>query len=243
MKPSRVAVIVTVASLAGGLVATAANAAFTDVRPENQFAEHIANVQEAGIATGFADGSFRPTAALSRQQAAAWLDRAASRGALDFSDQVGEYTPLTPQATTRQLATVEVGSHAATGGSGWVMLQGYVAAAARAEDGAGCPCALNIRILDGAGDVVAISALTVSGPNEDDERDYAGPASSAPMMAAVPLPGGAADTFTLEVELVDSDVAQVLVGGSLFGQYVPMAEGDPTQLGQATLAPTEPFAP
>src|SRR5262245_52175250 len=65
--PVRLGLTAAAALLIGSLGATAANAAFNDVPPENQNSEHIANVQDAGIATGFADGSFRPRDALTRQ--------------------------------------------------------------------------------------------------------------------------------------------------------------------------------
>src|SRR5215204_1371192 len=90
MKPSRIAAIALVSSLGGGLVATAAGAAFNDVPAEARFAEHITSVQEAGIASGYSDGSFRPTNPINRQQAAAWINRSASRSALDFADQSAE---------------------------------------------------------------------------------------------------------------------------------------------------------
>lgn len=172
--PARLGIVLSAAILVGGLGASAATAAFNDVPPENQFPEHITAVQESGIATGFPDGSFRPTAPINRQQAAAWIDRASSRGALDFADTASEYAPVSPADPVRQVATIDVTSPVSTGG-GWVLLQGLAAAGTRNGTGAGCPCAMNVRVLDSSEHVVAIGVLTVLGPESDDERTDAEP--------------------------------------------------------------------
>ena len=236
MKSTRIATLVVASSLIGGLAATAAGAAFNDVPTESRYAEHVTNVQQAGIATGFRDGSFRPTEPLNRQQAATWIDRAASRSALDFADLSGEFDPLTPADPDRALATVEMTSPATGSGGGWVTLQGYVAAASGDATGAGCPCALDVEVVDGDGDVVALSVLTAPGPESDDERQSAGPVGIAPLSGIVFLPGGTSDTYTLVVHLVDSDVSELLVAGTLSANYAPMAEGEPTPLGGAGTA-------
>jgi hypothetical protein len=230
MKPSRIAAIALASSLGGGLVASAAGAAFNDVPAESQFSEHITNVQEAGIATGYPDGSFRPTSPINRQQAASWVNRVASRSALDFADASGEHAPVTPGDPTRVLATVEMASPAASTGGGWVTLQGYVAAAAANPTGAGCPCAFDVEVRNSEGDVVAVSVMTVPGTESDDERTFAGPVGSAPLSGIVFLPGNTEETYSLEVTLVDTDVASVFVAGTLSATYAPMAEGEPSPL-------------
>lgn len=233
MKSTRIAAVAVISSLIGGLVATAAGASFSDVPNEGKFAEHISNVQEAGIANGYPDGTFRPTNPLNRQQAAAWIDRAAGRTSLDFADQAGEYAPVNPGDPTRTLATIEMSSPALDDGGGWVTLDGYVAAATQNSTGAGCPCAFDVVVEDSDGDDVAIGLLTAPGPTEDDERSAAGPVGIAPVQGVVWLPGGATETYTLVLTLHDSDVGNVFVAGTLSGQYAPMAEGDPTQHGEA----------
>ncbi|HYF44828.1 MAG TPA: S-layer homology domain-containing protein [Acidimicrobiales bacterium] len=230
---ARITAALVAAGLIGGLGATAANATFNDVPEASPFAEHITSVQEAGIATGYADGSFRPTNALTRQQAAAWINRAVSRSSLDFSEESGEHTPVTPNDPTRAVATIEMSSPAANGGGGWVVLDGTVAAASADPGGAGCPCAFNVEVVDSDGTTVAIGALTAPGPEADDERTWVGPVGMAPVQGAVWLPGGTDESYTLEVTLVDADVESVLVAGVLSGQYTPMAEGDPDSFGAA----------
>ncbi|WP_298455399.1 glycoside hydrolase family 3 N-terminal domain-containing protein [uncultured Cellulomonas sp.] len=48
---------------------------FPDVDVANQFCGEIAWMQDAGLTTGYADGTYRPTAAISRQAMAAFLHR------------------------------------------------------------------------------------------------------------------------------------------------------------------------
>ena len=237
MKATRIAAIALVSSLGGGLIATAASASFTDVSTENQFAEHIDSVQEAGIASGFSDGSFRPSNPLNRAQAAAWIDRSASRSALDFADQAGEYAPLSPASPDGTLATITMASPATAAGGGWVNLQGYVASATADQHGTGCPCAMDIKVLNSADEVVAIGALTTPGPASDDERTFGGPVGIAPVTGIVFLPGGAEETYRLVVHLQDSDVGTVYVAGTLAGDYAPMAEGDPTTMESGSTGP------
>jgi hypothetical protein len=230
MKSSRIAAVALVSSLGGGLVATAAGATFNDVPSESQFAEHIESVQEAGIATGFPDGTFRPTNALNRQQAAAWIDRSASRTGFDLADLPSEHTPLTPSSPDLTLATLEMSSPATSAGGGWVNIQGFVATATANAHGAGCPCAVDIKVLNSADEVVALSALTTPGPESDDERAFAGPVGVSPVTATVFLPGGSTETYRLVVTLQDSDVEAVYALGTLAGDYAPMADGEPAQL-------------
>jgi hypothetical protein len=233
MKSTRIAALAVVSSLAGGLIATAAGASFNDVPNEGQLAEHITNVQEAGIATGFSDGSFRPHNALNRQQAAAWIDRSAGRSDLDFADEAEEYAPMSSSDTHRELASVEMSSPATSAGGGWVTLTGYLAAATQDQHGTGCPCAFDVHIVDSNGDDVAIGALTAPGPESDDERTSAGPAGLAPVHGIVWLPGGTTETYTLVLDLIDGDVGTVFVAGTISAQYAPMADGEPTQHGEA----------
>jgi hypothetical protein len=224
--------------LAGGLGASVAVAVddFDDVDPESQFAEHVENISEAGIATGYPDGTFRPREPINRQQAAAWINRSATRSALDFANEPSEYAPVNPGDPTRVLATVTVTSPAAGTGGGWVNLQGIIAAGTQNSTGAGCPCAIDARVHDSDGDDVAIAFMTVPGEESDDERDGAGPVGIAPVTGIVYLPAGETETYTLEITLDDDDVAGVFVSGVLSAQYTPMAEGDPAVHGESVPA-------
>ena len=48
---------------------------FSDVAPDHEFAGEIDWLADVGIITGFPDGTFRPMEPITRQAAAAWLER------------------------------------------------------------------------------------------------------------------------------------------------------------------------
>lgn len=67
-------------AVAGIGVGTAlANHTFPDVATTSAFHTEVANVVGAGIATGFPDGTYRPTDPVNRQQMAAFLNRGSHR--------------------------------------------------------------------------------------------------------------------------------------------------------------------
>jgi hypothetical protein len=205
----------------GVLGANAASAGFDDVPSEGQFAESISRVQEAGIATGFPDGSFRPTNSLNRQQGAAWLDRASSRVGLDINGGVAIGPTLSAANPSAVTSTVEMTSPAASGGSGWVTIQGGVGGVS--TDGAStCPCPIDITVEDEAGTVVGRGRLVAL-------SDPTGAAFVvSPILAVVPIDGGETHSYRIVAELIDT-TDTVLVGGAAYASYSPMAEGEPAQ--------------
>ncbi len=210
----RTALALVAAGLVGGIGATAANAGlFPDVPTEGRYGEHVANLQEAGIATGYADGSFRPAAAINRRQVAAWIDRAASRVGLDLplNSNGIELSSTSPNGVVAQTG---MESQAAGDGGGWVTLLGGVGG--YATDGAeNCPCTVMIQIVDSGGDVVGLSALTI--------LDDVGAPTTSMVFATVPLPAGDGETYTVEVELLDTG-ATVTVIGAIQVTYAPLAD-------------------
>jgi len=252
-------VVASVVALAVGIGATSvANAAFNDVPSEAQYAEHVENAQNAGIATGFDDGTFRPRNALSRQQAATWLGRSAGRLDYDYHlaydaspqsqglDAMAEAStialeggpeagsvggPLTPADPVRTVATVTMEPAGADGGDGFVLLDGEFMAAAANGTGAGCPCAIDIAVYDEDEVEVGYAMMTAPGPSEDDERDVVGSFTSATVNNVIPVTGGDARTFTAVATLSDSDVNGVVLAGSLTVTYVPFGPEGGDDLG------------
>lgn len=211
----------TAVALLGGVGATAANATFTDVPGEGQYAEHIENLQEAGIATGFADGSFRPTANMNRRQTAAWLDRAASRvGLSDPADDQNDSVVLDAANPTTTLATIEMTSPAAGDGRGWVTLQGGVGGLAL-EGGENCPCTVLVNVHDSNNALVGRTILTILNP----EGGLA--FTTAALFVLTPLAAGETETYSVNLQLFDTDVT-VGLSGAAFGLYTPLAEGEPS---------------
>jgi hypothetical protein len=207
------------AGLVGGLGATAANASFSDVPDEGNYTEHITNLQEAGIATGFSDGSFRPAADMNRRQTAAWIDRAAGRVGLDLLGSGHSDIQLDGANPTATLNEVEMTSPAAGDGGGWVTLQGGVGGAVLSGEES-CPCVVRVWLRDSQGHDLGTSILTVL-PHGDGLS-----ITTAPVMAITPLASGVVETYRLDLELLDPSVA-VAIGGSLSATYSPLADTEP----------------
>ncbi len=203
----------------GMIGANAASAAFDDVPAEGQFSESISRVQEAGIATGFPDGTFRPTNALNRQQAAAWLDRSSGRVGLDINGGLPIGPTLSAGSPTATISTLEMTSPAADGGSGWVTIQGGVGGVA-VEPGATCPCPVAVEVYDDQDQLLARSRVVA----------YADPTGAAfavgPVLAVTPIAGGETRTYRVTATLLDTS-DEVMVGGALYASYSPIADGEP----------------
>jgi hypothetical protein len=210
-------------AVAVGIVgANAAAAGFDDVPSEGQFAESVSRVQEAGIATGFSDGTFRPTTALNRQQAAAWLDRSMSVVGYDWNHGGQNGAQLNSATPTAAVAAIDMTSRAAGDGGGWVTIQGGVGAVS-AEPGATCPCVVDILVKDDTDRLIARSVVTAM-------ADPTGRAVTiSPIFAVVPLAAGEAHTYRVEASLADT-TQSVRVGAIVYGLYSPMAEGTPTSM-------------
>jgi len=204
----------------GVVGANAASAGFDDIRPESQFAESVTRVQQSGIATGFPDGTFRPTNPLNRQQAAAWLDRSMSRVGFDINGGLPVGPTLDAEHPSAVISTLEMTSPAAAGGQGWVTVQGGVGGVAMDPD-ATCPCPIEVQVLDENDDLVGRSRLVA----------WADPTGAAfavgPVLAVTPIAGGETHTYRVIATLLDT-TDEVLVGGALYVSYAPVAEGEPT---------------
>lgn len=232
---TRLGLTVAAALAIGTLGATAAGAAFSDVPPENQNAEHITSVQEAGIATGFPDGSFRPRQALTRQQAATWIDRSAGRVGLDLlGDGTGtiQLDAANPDAT---LAEMEMSSPAAGDGQGWVTVQGG-AGGAVLDPGQGCPCIVRVHVRDETDQILGTTILNLT---DDSAYDI----NVTPVIAITPIGAGETHTYRIDLELLDP-TATVVIGGAAYASYAPMAIGDPDVFGESSqIDPVESMVP
>ena len=235
--PVRTFLALALAVAFGVVTANVASAGFGDVPAEGRYAESVTRVQQSGIVTGFADGSFRPEEPLNRRQAAAWLDRSAGRVGFDINDGLPVGPTLTAAEPSAVVSTLEMTSPAAATGGGWATVHGGVGGVALAP-GATCPCPVEIEVLDGNDQLVGRSRLVA----------YADPTGMAfavgPVLAVVPIEGGETRTFRVVATLLDTS-DEVLVGGALYVSYAPMAEGEPYQQPPAGTAgshatPTDP---
>lgn len=94
-----VAMIFRTMELSGSLVEFRGDRIFTDVGPQDV---HIHKVYMAGIVDGYSDGSFRPTALLTRAEAVVQLDRAKRSTSNNFGLLLSAQTPITPHFPARQ---------------------------------------------------------------------------------------------------------------------------------------------
>jgi hypothetical protein len=85
---------------------------FSDVPPSHPFYEEIAWLVDAGLSTGYPDGTYRPGAPISRQAMAAFLYRAA--GAPGGADPTCADAPFPDVATSHPFCG-EIGWLAGTG--------------------------------------------------------------------------------------------------------------------------------
>ena len=85
-----------------GSPAPTAEARFTDVRSGQWYSEAVAWTAQSGVYTGSADGSFRPTDSITREQLAAILYRYAKYKGVDVS--VGEDTNILSYADAAEIS-------------------------------------------------------------------------------------------------------------------------------------------
>lgn len=187
---------------------------FSDVPNEHPFHDEIGAMADAGITTGFGDGTFRPSQPLTRQAMSAFLARGLGHVAL-----AADSTTLIPGSvatSTDTLSLAQVTSPAPEG-SGWGLIE--VDINAETQDVAGCPCRINVQLSDGTTNS-GLRSLTVGGAN-----DEAGSAAAAMTVTHLfALPGGATRTYQAVVSLGDTDVSQVVVRSTLTAQYVPFGQ-------------------
>jgi S-layer homology domain len=214
----RTALALVAAGLVGGVGATAANAAlFPDVPTEGRYGEHVANLQEAGIATGYADGSFRPADDINRRQMAAWIDRSTSRVGSDLYGGDEDGMVLDSADPTVTLAEIEMSSLAAPSGEGWVTLHGAVGATIL-EGEENCPCLVWITVFDQDDNEVAATVVTLL-PNGSGTA-----MNVTPLFGLTPLPGSESNTYRVVATLDDTSIT-ALVGSSFTALYTPMSGG------------------
>jgi hypothetical protein len=99
-----IVVLLAAAVLLPTAAANAGDRRFADVGDEHPFVEQIEAVAATGIADGFADGTYRPAAPVSRQAMAAFLTRTGShvtqREGNDIGGPLASSSPQTVKSTT-----------------------------------------------------------------------------------------------------------------------------------------------
>jgi hypothetical protein len=193
-----------------------ANHQFSDVPANSAFHESISNLVDAGCATGFPNGTYKPTDPVNRQQIARMLNtcggRLATSDSLNGDSAIGTSNTTMPGST----ATLEPG---AIQGGGFVLAIGSLRATSFGASG--YPCDV-FTALDATGDAATLfnssTGTSVNGQSFD--------AEATPMAAYVVAAGQ-----TLSVSVVareDNSCTPALMGnGEVALLYFPFA-GDGT---------------
>lgn len=128
---------------------------FSDVPSTMSGHAAIEAIADAGITVGCAPDRYCPTAPVTREQMAIFLQRGLPRiaGAQDLTDGV-----LTGTATVQNSVDLAVGGNA--GGTQFVKVD--VAATGTVDDASGCPCTVHLSIDTSTGATSEGTAVTVS---------------------------------------------------------------------------------
>jgi hypothetical protein len=126
----------------GAFVGVAVATEWTDVPESNFFHDSIDNFTDAGCASGYPDGTFRPTEPVLRQQMARFVNSCGGR--LWFDEGTNNNVGTT--ATT--IATAEMVSGAVGEGAGRVLV--HVTGRATSSSTTGYPCEVDVQVGSGA---------------------------------------------------------------------------------------------
>lgn len=217
MKVSTRTLLVTVAVtglIAGATGAVLAGHQFSDVSNSHPFHDEISAIADAGVTTGFNDGTFRPGNDVSRMAMAAFMQRGFGRvgGAAGSID-------LTPSSPAAQLP-VQMEAGATGDGNGFVNLSGTVTG--YTDDAAACPCEVAAVLLrdEGDGSFTPISPFSFDTlPGAIDESGFTQGSISVQSIDAL-----AADTtgnYVLHVQTSDTDVSFLTIEAAVTAQYLP----------------------
>lgn len=170
-----------------------AGGGFSDVPPTHPFSDEITEVANAGVAQGYADGTYRPGTAVTRQAMAAFLSRAGS--STFMIDAAVQDPDIDSVSITQTLRTQAVDIPGTADTTQYVQAQGYVVLDA---PGAGCPCEVMVQIVNtstGESSLQFIHEVAVGPGSDVDDTLTAG--------WVFEVEGGI-DTFQLRARLVQT---------------------------------------
>lgn len=212
------AVIGAVALVASTSIGTAwAVTTFSDVPETHPFYDEIEEVAAAGIVNGYADGTYRPAASVTRQALAAMLSRGLSR-----STGAEAQVNLTSVTTEADVTKVTVFPQGSVGSTGHITLTGTATAIVTNETL--CPCHVRIWIEKGTERISPVADETVGNVPEENGAVHASLATNAYVEVTAsqfyPIIG---NDYTLVAEMVDGDQTLMTIKGSLTAVYTPFA--------------------
>jgi hypothetical protein len=221
MRPHRTVLLVLATAIVTSILTTTgvvvAGGGFVDVGPSHPFRTEIDAIVEAGITTGYEDGTYRPSAPVTRGAMAAFMERGFGRVAYAS----GTFAVPNPDTDVYGAGEVQITSGAAATGAGRVALTGNVSV--RTEDPGTCPCAIEVHIRDQTtGQTSPLMYDTLGG----DADEFTNAATSSSLSWVPTVPAGATRTYTLLVRFPAEGVTNVAATGTLTATYVPF-DGSP----------------
>jgi hypothetical protein len=206
-----VAAVVVVLCVGGSAAVVSAGGGFTDVGAGHPFRNEILAIRNAGITTGFSDGTYRPGAPVSRGAMAAFMGRGFGRvdGDSDGLLAVGVFPTLTT------LATAEIAAGATELGGGYVLVTAQASFAV--DPATNCPCPIAI-VVTGPGGETRLGGQTVVS-NDDTGPENIG-RESLSVTEVFPLDADEVASFTLKGATSDPD-GPVEAEGTITALYVP----------------------
>jgi hypothetical protein len=212
--PALVAIsVLGVAALSVSTIAAASHD-FSDVPNNNPFHDEISAIADAGITTGFVDGTYRPGADVSRGSMAAFLGRGLPRVGYDE----GSSSAATSAFQTLAEVDMERGAEVASGEAGFYVVTGTIEA--NTTGTASCPCTLNAFISGPDSTIEGVTGVLAL-PNDNSGRAR----ESLTVQAVVPAgPDLPEPEFTLSASAFrnsGSGEPTYVMEGSLSVLYVP----------------------
>lgn len=211
-------------SVAGAAVALVASSSigtawavttFTDVPATHQFYDEIEEVADAGVVTGYSDGTFRPGDPVSRQVLAAMMSRGLGRSVGNDNS-----VNLTNAAKLAEVTAVTMYPPGATGGTGHIALDANVTFIA--SNTAACPCQVRAWIEKGNTRVSEVSVETLANLANEGGTVYANLAVNANVeVTSQKLYPLGSNTYTLVAEMVDADQTLITARGAINAVSTP----------------------
>jgi S-layer homology domain len=150
-----VVALAVVAFVAAASGAAYSSHVFPDVSTGSPFHTQVANIAAAGIATGFPDGTYRPTDPVNRQQMAAFINRGGGRVAFNSNPTLTP-APVIDEGVGVAGVSITAGATGAEANGGFVLVTGSLTAQATASS---CPCTVFAQIEDATNAIVSVQML------------------------------------------------------------------------------------
>ena len=181
-------------------------------------------IAASGITTGYADGSYRPGATVSRGAMAAFMGRGFSRTSVGFRSLSDPAAPIVAGDDANEAvvaASASITAGAAESGTGYVVLTGT---ATLANSDAACPCQVvaYIGISDGTLLAPGPEYATLNATDNINQR-----ITNMAVQAVLPLDADTTEDYSLYVLTTGATGnGELLYGGKLIATYVPFVEPD-----------------